>query len=134
MLGSLGHPTIWIRHQGLEQLHGIIPVNRANASTGVKATVLPSPHSTSVRRRRGYARQHDAYLSDAAGDVVERVLLSDVLTSGPDGVDKRHCGLGRPTLNHRAAAGSAGSACGLAFSSGAGGLSGGAGQCGAFPG
>jgi len=42
MLGSLGHPTIWIRHQGPEQRHGIIPVNRANASTGVKATVPPS--------------------------------------------------------------------------------------------
>jgi len=42
MLGSLGHPTIWIRHQGPEQRHGIIPVNRANASTGFKATVPPS--------------------------------------------------------------------------------------------
>ena len=38
MLGSLGHPSIWIRHQGPEQRHGIIPVNGANASTGVKVT------------------------------------------------------------------------------------------------
>ena len=41
------------------------------------------------RRLRAYARQHHAYLSDVAREVVEGVLPPDALTSGPEGVDKR---------------------------------------------
>jgi|SRR5581483_488578 len=41
------------------------------------------------RRLRGYARQHNAYLSDVAREVVEGILPADAVTAAPRGAEKR---------------------------------------------
>ena len=41
------------------------------------------------RLLRGYARQHNVYLSDVAREVVEGVLPTDALTAAPRGAEKR---------------------------------------------